>query len=263
MNKTNSFTKIIIILFVIIFIAVSLYALFNRNMDDGNNGIINNTLNNNSSINNTIKNNNDNYGYVIINDYCFIVNKNKNKYNECSLSRVDSQKFIVYSNDNYLGKLYLKRGVVWNLFDDNHEYVKYNGFLMACSDNIVIHPINISILNFNLDNINVSSKYKNLYVNNGDFEHYYYINGYGNLTIMYYKENGMTYKTALYSNNNELFEVFKINVEEDKNKTSYSLYNAYIYDNQLYLSFYNYSELNDKNNLTIYKFDGNKFTKVI
>ena len=80
MNKTNSFTKIIIILFVIIFIAVSLYALFNRNMDDGNNGIINNALNNNSSINNTIKNNNDNYGYVIINDYCFILNKNKNKY---------------------------------------------------------------------------------------------------------------------------------------------------------------------------------------
>ena len=37
MNKTNSFTKIIIILFVIIFIAVSLYALFNRKMDDGNN----------------------------------------------------------------------------------------------------------------------------------------------------------------------------------------------------------------------------------
>ena len=34
---------------------------------------------------------------------------------------------------------------------------------MACSDNIVIQPINISILNFNLDNINVSSKYKNMY----------------------------------------------------------------------------------------------------
>lgn len=262
MNKTNSFTKIIIILFVVIFIVVSLYALFNRNIDDSNNNdIINNTLNNNSIINNTIKNNYNNYGYVIINDYCFKVNKNK--YSECSLSSVDLQKFVVYSNDNYLGKFYLKRGVVWNLFDDNNEYVKYNGFLMACSDNIIIQPINISILNFDLENINVSSKYKNLYVNNGDFEHYYYIDGYGNLTIMYYKENGITYKTAIYSNNTELFEVFKINVEEDKNKTSYTLYNAYKYDNQLYLSFYNYSELNDKNYLTIYRFNGSKFTKVI
>ena len=261
MNKTNSFTKIMIAIFILFFIITSLYILIRRDNSLNITNENNNLTNSNSTINNTIKNNDTSHTYLVINDFCFRINNKK--YSTCSLSSVDSQKFIVYSDEYYLGKLYLKRGVVWNLFDDNNEYVNYDGFLMAYSGNLKIQPINILVLEFNLENINISSKYKNMYIKNGDFEHYYYISGYGNLTIMYYNENGTTYKTALYSNNNELFEVFKIDVENDKNKTSYNLYNAYVFDNELYLSFYNYSELNSKNNLSIYKFDGSKFTKVI
>lgn len=91
----------------------------------------------------------DDIKYLVIDEYCILYNKTKNKFSYCKNSSVENKKLNVYIDGNYYGIYNLKYGTVWNLFDDNKEYVNYEGSLLAYSDGLNLENVSFIAEDFN------------------------------------------------------------------------------------------------------------------
>lgn len=269
MKVTNKFNIIIICIYASVLIIVGVYALYVRNND--NNVFVNNAgSNGNSSKNNTAISNNTitkpvekKYDYFVINDFC--LQKENNKYSTCNLEDVDSKKFIVYSDNILMGKYYIKRATVWNIFDDNGNYISHSGKITALSESLNIKPISFQEKEFNIENMRIPLTYKNNRIgNNKNHEHYYSIDKYGYVSILYYTIDNENYKLILYTDSNDrTYTILNENVNEDENKTSYILYNAFEIDGKLSFALYGFSELTYDAFISLYELSNNRFSKII
>lgn len=270
MKKIGKFNIIIMCFYAIILIGIGIYVFYIRK-NENNNVLINNNINaSNSSKNNTTNSNNTitkpnekEYDYFVINDFC--LKKENNKYSTCDLDEVDSKKFIIYSDSTLIGKYYIRRATVWNIFDDNSKYISHSGKITALSENLNIKPISFNEEEFNMDNMKLPITYKNNRVgNNKNYEHYYSINGYGFVSILYYTYNSENYKLVLYTDNSDrTYTLLNENVKDDENKTSYALYNVFEIDGNLSFALYCFSDINDDEYISLYKLSGNNVSKLI
>lgn len=76
------------------------------------------------------------------------------------ISKANSN-FKVYSDSIYLGNYKLKKAKVWNVFDSNNNFVKYDGNLIAYSDKLYINVLSLKSSNLTINDRNyIYSKYK-------------------------------------------------------------------------------------------------------
>lgn len=128
---------------ILIIILLLIYALIVGVLFIFKNG--NEELNNNS--NNVIDNNEDEEKQY---DYLEIDNTIQLKYFNGTWSLANDNDFNdvlfdIYVNQEYFGYYYLKKGVNWNIFDQNNNYIDYNGSLIAGTTGLQMKVRNSSI----------------------------------------------------------------------------------------------------------------------
>ncbi len=273
MNKNK--VLIISIFIFVIFGLIGLYFYF-QNADT------NVTSNNNSSLNsqntNTIKNNTtssaaSNY-YLIVGNYLNAVFDEKNmKWSEVDNEEY-SEKFETYVDNVYYGRYYLIYGTVWNLFDDQKNFVKYNGDIIAHSINFNVKVKKYQELKITDNNVLGEVK-KYLFKYN-----YQYADTYFN-RVYYIDENnyvvlcsdildsektvGMNYTIGFIKIDGKFFNIFN-NEFEAKDKLKYpenKLTGWLVINGKLYLSINQLHTSNRPPTPALYEFDGSKFTQVI
>ena len=114
MGKFNKLSIIIITLMVCIFGSLIVYFALFKNNDDVNVNIDNS---HNSNLSNDISGNNtnttpvvkDDIKYLVIDEYCILYNKTKNKFSYCKNSSVENKKLNVYIDGNYYGIYFFRK----------------------------------------------------------------------------------------------------------------------------------------------------------
>lgn len=273
MGKFNKLSIIIITLMVCVFGSLIIYFALFKNNDDVNvniNNSHNSNLSNNISGNNTnttpvVK---DDIKYLVIDEYCILYNKTKNKFSYCKNSSVENKKLNVYIDGNYYGIYNLKYGTVWNLFDDNNEYVNYEGSLLAYSDGLNLENVSFTAEDFNSQYITEANKVlNNSKVNVQENLHYNYRYSTGNMDVTIvsnlYGEQTLYYNLAYLTYLNENYVIFKHTTNNLKSEYSYTLKSILKINNKIYIVFNMLNESNLKETFSMYEFNGSKFTKVI
>ena len=105
MGKFNKLSIIIITLMVCIFGSLIVYFALFKNNDDVNVNIDNS---HNSNLSNNISGNNtnttpvvkDDIKYLVIDEYCILYNKTKNKFSYCKNSSVENKKLNTKNSEN-------------------------------------------------------------------------------------------------------------------------------------------------------------------
>lgn len=262
MEKFNKLSIIIITLMVCVFGSLIIYLVLFKNNDN-----VNVNLDNSNNIN-TTPIDKDVVNYLVIDDYCILYNKTKNKFSYCKNSNVENKKLNVIADSNYLGRYTLKRGAVWNLFDDNKEYVNYEGSLLAYSDGLNVENISFTEDNFNTDYIYEANKVlNNSKVNVQENLHYNHRYSSGNMDVTIvsnlYGEQTIYYNLAYLTYLNEEYVIFKHTANSLKSEYSHTLKSILKINNKLYIVFNMLNESNSKQTFSMYRFDGSNFTKVI
>lgn len=273
MGKFNKLSIIIITLMVCVFGFLIIYFALFKNNDDVNVNIDNT---HNSNLSNNISGNNtnttpavkDDIKYLVIDEYCISYNKTKNKFSSCRSSNVEDQKLNVIVNYNYLGRYTLKHGTVWNLFDDNKEYVNYEGSLLAYSDGLNVENVSFTAEDFNSQYITEANKVlNNSKVNVQENLHYNYRYSAGNMNVTIvsnlYGEQTLYYNLAYLTYLNENYVIFKHTANKLKSEYSHTLKSILKINNKIYIVFNMLNESNLKETFSMYEFNGSKFTKVI
>ena len=268
MEKFNKLSIIIITLMVCVFGSLIVYLVLFKNNDNVNVNIDNS---NNSNLTNNINTTHigkDNIKYLVIDGYCILYNKTKSKFSSCRNSSVEDQKLNVIANSNYLGRYTLKLGTVWNLFDDNREYVNYEGSLLAYSDGLNVENITFTEGVFNTDYIYEANKVlNNSKINVQENLHYNYRYSTGNMDITIvsnlYGEQTLYYNLAYLTYLNKNYVIFKHTSNNLKSEYSYTLKSILKINNKLYIVFNMLNESNLTATFSMYEFEGSKFTKVI
>ncbi len=122
--KNNKFLIISVITMVCLII-ILIVLLWNRNviLNQDNNPTIEQPSINNPDYSND---------YLIIDNTDIFTYKN-NRFTKVTL--VPNSKFVVYVNNQKIGNYYLEKSNVWNLFDENNNYVNYEGNILAFTNN--------------------------------------------------------------------------------------------------------------------------------
>ncbi len=140
---------VILIFIVVILIIVTLMILLMQNNDDVDKP---NTLKPSTDADNPVVE--DKYDYLVIGDYSlWSYNKEKDTWSKRSDFNVDNKKFDIFINNNYFGNYYLKFVKSWNIFDENDNYVDYDGNLIAHTQNI-----DVAIKNYEITEIDSQEK---------------------------------------------------------------------------------------------------------
>lgn len=85
--------------------------------------------------------------YLVIDNVSNLAYSN-NRWFNTTISEIEkNDKYITYSYNNYLGKNSLKYGNVWNLFNDNGDFVNYKDSLFAYSSDFNIKKEDTNIRN--------------------------------------------------------------------------------------------------------------------
>lgn len=273
MEKFNKLSIIIITLMVCVFGSLIIYFALFKNNDDVNVNIDNS---HNSNLSNNITGNNtnttpvvkDDIKYLVIDEYCILYNKTKNKFSYCKNSSVENKKLNVYIDGNYYGIYNLKYGTIWNLFDDNKEYVNYEGSLLAYSDGLNLENVSFTAEDFNSQYITEANKVlNNSKVNVQENLHYNYRYSTGNMDVTIvsnlYGEQTLYYNLAYLTYLNENYVIFKHTANTLKSEYSHTLKSILKINNKLYIVFNMLNENNLKETFSMYEFNGSKFTKVI
>lgn len=263
MGKLNKFNIIVISIMLSILIILCVYIMFfrNKDMNNNNNNLVNNVTNN------TVINNNDNSKFIVLDDYCIRINNNR--YSKCSTSTVDNKKFNIYVNNVYFGSYKIKYGTVWNLFDDNENYVDYEGNLIAFSNSLDINVIPFSETQFTDDLITQANKVlnssKSAVESNLHYNHIYSLSNGNNVIITsnLYGQRNNYFNLAYYSNQNSNNIIFKNESNYLEREYTHELKAVLYINNKLNLVFSMLNESTLDNDYSLYKFDGNKFIKVI
>jgi hypothetical protein len=142
MNKKN--IKIILYVIVILaFYAIIMLLIFKNNINSNNSNNSNSNNNNNNS-STTAKN-----YYGVIGDNS-IWKYNSGNWYKATENEVQGNKMDVFVNGNYFGNYKLMKGTTWNLFDDDNNYIDYEGDFIAFSKDL-----NVKIESFDIRQINV------------------------------------------------------------------------------------------------------------
>ena len=158
MKKYKGFIIFLIILGV--YFLIMFFAFGNKENQENNNNNTNNN-NNNTNVNNTVKENK----YLVIGNTSNL-NYTNNTFSDVKIKEIEKLgKLKVYVNNKYYGEYKFKNATNWNLFDDNNEYVHYNGDMLAFSpdfnikvrNNYKIRQINEKDKVFLINEYNVSS----------------------------------------------------------------------------------------------------------
>lgn len=259
--------SIIIIIILIIFgiITIGYFTLF-QNFNSNNNisNYNNNSMVNNNNITNTVLNKKS---YIVIGDNGYIVQKTH--FMSASDSIIENKYFNVYIDGTYYGKYNLKKGNKWLLFNGD-EYKSYDGMLFAFQDDLNIEVKKIGLSSITDENINEIKKIYGRSINVMN-ELYYSSMRCINSNECFidstnlYDIDDINYNLVYYKNNNKLYEIIKqtIKSSEAYNYPHYRASSVFELNNELYVAISgNYYGESGKS-LTIYKFDGNKFIKVI
>lgn len=262
MEKFNKLSIIIITLMVCVFGSLIVYLVLFKNNDN-----VNVNIDNSNNINTTPMGK-DVVNYLVIDDYCILYNKTKNKFSYCKNSSVENKKLNVYIDGNYYGIYNLKYGTVWNLFDDNKEYVNYEGSLLAYSDGLNLENVSFTAEDFNSQYITEANKVlNNSRVNVQDNLHYNYRYSTGNMDVTIvsnlYGEQTLYYNLAYLTYLNENYVIFKHTANTLKSEYSHTLKSILKINNKIYIVFNMLNESNLKETFSMYEFNGSKFTKVI
>lgn len=84
-----------------------------------------------------------NYKYLVL-DNISTWGYNEGMWRKVGVNSLEDKELIVFDNNRYLGLYHLKYGTSWNLFDDNNNYVNYEGNLLAFSTDFDIAVKNIT-----------------------------------------------------------------------------------------------------------------------
>ena len=273
MNKKVTISLIIILF---IFSGLVLVYFYNKNYVDEP-GVIEDNQDDDGNNDDTINPDKINYKMLII-DNISTWGYYDDKWYNLSPENIEEEKYNVYINQDYYGDFYLKFGTVWNLFDNNKNFINYSGNLLAFSDNFNINVQKFDLLEVSITEINEISTILNYDI---DFESLT-TNEVVNIDL---DKNGINDKIVNVSNldansiqkkyfnlcyvvlNNEIQILINENVDE-KMLLLYPKYNIeYIlsFSNNEYYSFIMqegyFSEVDStKNNL--YAFSNNKYTKL-
>jgi len=98
--------------------------------------------------------------------YFVTIDKNSYRLRGTKLEKVSkgeissAGKMKVYTNGKYLGDYRLRYGSTWNLFDDDGNFVNYEGQLISASENVNLKVRNIKIRDLNEeDKVELINKY--------------------------------------------------------------------------------------------------------
>jgi len=84
--------------------------------------------------------------YISINNISNILFDNGN-FKKVNANNLNNNQVNAYINGNYIGTYYLKKGRIWNLFDENDKYINYDGKLLVNSTNLNMIVRNIEKVN--------------------------------------------------------------------------------------------------------------------
>lgn len=269
--KNYNSKSTVLILIVLIALLVLLFFLYKKNQKIDNSSNRKNNETNEKYVDKRGKN------YIVINDYVYSFFKDY----LISISRditQDDFKYNVYNDNNFIAKGTLKKISKWNILDESGKYVDYSGNLVAYTDNL-----NVSLTDFreyilNDDDYNIISNLHNdIDLNNMTFSKKYLtdINHNGVQDYLYVIVNEQNPQNG-EANQHEYHLIFAMidgssyeisYVKRQKNKTYPNFYLSAIFteDENTFVSFdakYNPWDIDDDYNM-IYRFDNNKFTKVI
>lgn len=198
----------------------------------------------------------------------------KGKFFTLSRNYVENSKypFYTYSDNNELGLTKLKYGTVWNIFDINDNYINYDGYLFAYSNNFKIKKINFDKRELNNDDkdfltSNLSlTNFSSLAIN--EVVEYDLNNDSINEEIICVTNIADDSLDSMYSvvilklNNNN----YTIKLEKEKNmKNQFTIRSLFTLNNEYYLvidGLYDYDENGNKYHTYIYKFNNNRFINV-
>lgn len=188
--------KVLIILLIIVVIyALIMFFFFSKN-------VANNTSNNEVELNtnNVDTNTSTKTRYLVLNNIANL--KFTSSWFVANTEEIEnsSNRFKVYANNSYLGEYKLKYGNVWNLFDNNNNFVSYNGNMLAYSNNANINLKKYSVSTLTDDD-------KKLLKDNYNISNFDYL--YTNEVINYdFDNNGILDKIICLSNiGNDLNEM--------------------------------------------------------
>lgn len=145
--------KIIVIVLLVLLYGFIMFMLFyKKNIENNDNEDI-------------IYYNNESSKYLVISNISNMMYKN-NKWSRVNNKTIynSSNSFKVYINNDYLGEYKLQYGTNWNIFNDNNEFVNYDGNLFAYSTNF-----DIRLIRFNKTEIDEDDK-RNIRQKYGDKE---------------------------------------------------------------------------------------------
>lgn len=277
MNK-NKVLIISIIIFAI-FGLIGIYFYFqniDNNIIGNNNGSINNSLNNqntNITKNNTTSLTSSNH-YLIVGNYLNAVFDEKNmKWSEVDNEEY-SEKFETYVDNVYYGRYYLIYGTVWNLLDDQKNFVKYNGDIIAHSINFNVKVKKYQELKITDNNVLGEVK-KYLFKYNYQYEDSFYNRVYyideNNYVVLCSnildseKTVGMNYTIGFIKIDGNFYNIFNNEFETKDNKEypENMLTGWLVINGKTYLSIKQIHYSITPPTPALYEFDGSKFTQVI
>ena len=240
--------------------------------------IFHNRVNNNTSKESKIIDNTTRYLVIDnVSNWSYI----NNSWKLVSTNAIDNSKqsYKVYQNNNYLGEYKLLYGNRWNLFNDNNEYVDYNGNIFAYSSNFDIRLIRFKEKEITEED--KSSITKDYNINNYDYlmnnqiisvdldgnNELDQIIALSNIGEDYYDSKNF-YNLISVKLNNKIYKI----IDENKNNTdtlkisTYKINRIFNLNNDFYIVIEKIdgaeSDMPSSTNY-LYKFENDKFVKLI